>query len=60
MIKCLTLMGLTERMCVEHPHHSLPVVVALAHAHADDHIVSAKSSSKQRSKVVEEVRDLCM
>nr|XP_053628540.1 serine-protein kinase ATM-like [Cherax quadricarinatus] len=44
-----------ERVCLEHPHHSLPVIIALTHAHADDDILKT-SSKKQRCEVIEEDR----
>ncbi|XP_042205205.1 serine-protein kinase ATM-like [Homarus americanus] len=46
-----------ERMCQEHPHHCLPVIIAQAHAHADDELVRIGSKSKkQENQVVEEDR----
>ncbi|KAK8749809.1 hypothetical protein OTU49_015558, partial [Cherax quadricarinatus] len=49
------LVHLLERVCLEHPHHSLPVIIALTHAHADDDILKT-SSKKQRCEVIEEDR----
>ncbi|KAG7155740.1 serine-protein kinase ATM-like [Homarus americanus] len=44
-------------MCQEHPHHCLPVIIAQAHAHADDELVRIGSKSKkQENQVVEEDR----
>nr|XP_045624832.1 serine-protein kinase ATM-like isoform X1 [Procambarus clarkii]XP_045624833.1 serine-protein kinase ATM-like isoform X1 [Procambarus clarkii] len=51
------LLYLLQRVCVEHPHHSLPVIIALAHAHADDDIMkNGSKSKKQRNEVKEEDR----
>ncbi|XP_071544823.1 serine-protein kinase ATM [Panulirus ornatus] len=51
------LLHLLERVCLEHPHHGLPVIFALAHAHADDEILKAGSKTKKkRDAVIEEDR----
>lgn len=46
-----TLLNILERICLEHPHHSLPVVMALANAHADDDILKESRSSGSRKKL---------
>ncbi|XP_068241654.1 serine-protein kinase ATM isoform X2 [Palaemon carinicauda] len=46
-----TLQNILERICLEHPHHSLPVVMALANAHADEEILKDSRSSSGRKKL---------
>lgn len=52
--------SLLDRMCVDHPHHCLSVVMALAHAHVDEDLNTQKSAySRKKSKnsvVAEEER----
>ncbi|XP_070188647.1 serine-protein kinase ATM-like [Littorina saxatilis] len=46
-----TLNKILERAAVDHPHHTLWVLLALAHANKDEEVVSQGQSSKRRGKL---------
>ncbi|XP_069987249.1 serine-protein kinase ATM isoform X2 [Penaeus vannamei] len=54
----LILLNLLEQTCKEHPHHCLPVVMALANAHVDDALAKSggKKSRSQECEIIEEDR----
>ncbi|KAK7066611.1 hypothetical protein SK128_024144 [Halocaridina rubra] len=49
--------SILERVCVDHPHHSLPVVLALSNAHGDDEVQKKSTQHRlQYDQVLEEDR----
>ena len=51
MTPCLPAVLLTERACCDHPHHTLFIVLALAHANKDDEMLKARMSRKASGRV---------
>ena len=39
---------LIERVVLDHPHHTLSIILALAHANKDDEIVATPSSGRSK------------
>ena len=63
----LFVLQLLERVVREHPHHSLSVVLALAHANKDQELLTAKSgrsgarlARQQQQQKQDEVRHNCV
>ena len=51
MTPCLPAVLLTERACCDHPHHTLFIVLALAHANKDDEMLKARMSRKASGRL---------
>ena len=48
---CLPAILSTERACCDHPHHTLFIVLALAHANKDDEMLKARMSRKASGRL---------